>query len=132
DQTIGSGDHDSHQTTVPSFLPGVRESRTSGGQPASVLGLEVVAVGPAHHALPPGAVRDEPVHRLIDPGLEGVTGRPPEFGPRLGGIDGVTTVMTEAVLDVPDERFALAGELEHGPDDLEVGALGVATDVVDL
>ena len=95
---------------------------------ALVVGL-VVAADDAH---PPVAVLEVPLDRLLDAVLEFRLRLPAKFRVNLRRVDGVTAVMALAVGDVLDEAFGLAELFEDGLDDVDVGALIVAADVVDL
>lgn len=95
---------------------------------ALVVGL-VVAADDAH---PPVAVLEVPLDRLLDAVLEFRLRLPAELRVDLRRVDGVAAVVALAVGDVLDEVFGLAELLEDGLDDVDVGALIVAADVVDL
>lgn len=95
---------------------------------ALVVGL-VVAADDAH---PPVAVLEVPLDRLLDTVLELRLRLPAEFRVNLRRVDGVAAVVALAVSDVLDEVFGLAELLEDGLDDVDVGTLIVAADIVDL
>lgn len=95
---------------------------------ALVVGL-VVAADDAH---PPVAVLEVPLDGLLDAVLELRLRLPAEFRVYLRRVDGVAAVMALTVGDVLDEIFRLAELLENGLDNIDVGALIVAADVVDL
>ena len=95
---------------------------------ALVVGL-VVAADDAH---PPVAVLEVPLDRLLDAVLEFRLRLPAEFRVDFRRIDSVAAIVALAVSDVLDEVFGLAELLEDGLDDVDVGALIVAADVVDL
>ena len=95
---------------------------------ALVVGL-VVAADDAH---PPVAMLEVPFDRLLDAVLELRLRLPAEFRVDLRRVDGIAAVVALAVGDVLDEVFGLAELLEDGLDDVDVGALIVAADVVDL
>ena len=95
---------------------------------ALVVGL-VIAAYDAH---PPVTVLEVPLDRLLDAVLEFRLRLPAEFRVDLRRGDGVAAVMPLAVGDVLDEVFGLAELLEDGLDDVDVGALIVTADVVDL
>lgn len=95
---------------------------------ALVVGL-VVAADDAH---PPVAVLEVPLDGLLDAVLELRLRLPAELCVDLRRVDGVAAVVALAVGDVLDEVFGLAELLEDGLDDVDVGALIVTADVVDL
>lgn len=95
---------------------------------ALVVGL-VVAADDAH---PPVAVLEVPLDRLLDAVLKFRLRLPAELRVDLRRVNGVAAVVAFAVGDVLDEVFGLAKFLEDGLDDVDVGALIVAADVVDL
>lgn len=95
---------------------------------ALVVGL-VIAADDAH---PPVAVLEVPFDRLLDAVLKFRLRFPAELRVDLRRVDGVAAVVALAVGDVLDEIFGLAELLEDGLDDIDVGALIVAADVVDL
>ena len=95
---------------------------------ALVIGL-IVAADDAH---PPVAVLEVPLDRLLDAVLELRLRLPAELRVDLRRVDGVTAVMALAVGDVLDEAFGLAELFEDSLDDVDVGTLIVAADVVDL
>lgn len=95
---------------------------------ALVVGL-VVAADDAH---PPVAVLEVPLDRLLDAVLEFRLRLPAELRVDLRRVDGVAAVVALAVGDVLDEVFGLAELLEDGLDDVDVGALIVTANVVDL
>ena len=82
--------------------------------------------------LPPSLMLEVPLDRLFDAVLELRLRLPAKFRVDLRRVDGVAAVVALAVGDVLDEVFGLAELLEDGLDDVDVGALIVATDVVDL
>ena len=82
--------------------------------------------------LPPILMLEVPLDRLFDAVLELRLRRPAEFRVDLRRVDGVAAVVALAVSDVLDEVFGLAELLEDGLDDVDVGTLIVAADVVDL
>ena len=82
--------------------------------------------------LPPILMLKVPLDRLLDAILELRLRLPAEFRVDLRRVDGVAAVVALAVGDVLDEVFALAEFLEDGLDDIDIGALIVAADVVDL
>ena len=82
--------------------------------------------------LPPVLVLKIPLDRLLDAVLELRLRLPAEFRVDLRRVDGVAAVVAFAVGDVLDEVFGLAELLEDGLDDVDVGALIVAADVVNL
>ena len=65
-------------------------------------------------------------------GLEGVLRAPAKLGRDLVVIDRVARSWPGAILDVYDKVFALAGVGENELDDLDIGSLVVAADVVHL
>ena len=73
-----------------------------------------------------------PLDGLLDAVLELRLRLPAEFRVDLRRVDGVTAVVALAVGDVLDEVFGVAELLEDGLDDVDVGALIMAADVVDL
>lgn len=93
-----------------------------------VIGL-IVAADDSH---PPVTVLEVPLDRLLDAVLEFRLRLPAELCVDLRRVDGVAAVVALAVGDVLDEVFGLAELLEDGLDDVDVGALIVAADVVDL
>lgn len=95
---------------------------------ALVVGL-VIAADDAH---PPVAVLEVPFDRLLDAVLKFRLRFPAELRVDLRRVDGVAAVVALAVGDVLDEVFGLAELLEDGLDNVDVGALIVAADVVDL
>ena len=95
---------------------------------ALVIGL-IVAADDAH---PPVTVLEVPLDGLLDAVLELRLRLPTELRVDLRRVDGVAAVVALAVGDVLDEVFGLAELLEDGLDDVDVGALIVAADVVDL
>ena len=95
---------------------------------ALVVGL-VVAADDAH---PPVAVLEVPLDRLLDAVLEFRLRLPAELRVDLRRVDGIAAVVALAVGDVLDEVFGLAELLEDGLDYVDVGALIMAADVVDL
>ena len=95
---------------------------------ALVVGL-VIAAYDAH---PPVTVLEVPLDRLLDAVLEFRLRLPAELRVDFRRVDGVAAVVALAVGDVLDEVFGLAELLEDGLDDVDVGALIVAADVVDL
>ena len=82
--------------------------------------------------LPPILMSEIPSDGLLDAVLELRLRLPAELRVDLRRVDGVTAVVALAVGDVLDEVFGLAELLEDGLDDVDVGALIVAADVVDL
>ena len=82
--------------------------------------------------LPPSLMLEIPLDRLLDAVLELRLRLPAEFRVDLRRVDGVAAIVAFAVGDVLDEVFGLAELLEDGLDDVDVGALIVATDIVDL
>lgn len=82
--------------------------------------------------LPPVLVLEIPFDRLLDAVLELRLRLPAEFRVDLRRVDGVAAIVALAVGDVLDEVFGLAELLEDGLDDVDVGALIVAADIVDL
>ena len=82
--------------------------------------------------LPPSLMLEVPLDGLLDAVLELRLRRPAEFRVDLRRVDGVAAVVALAVGDVLDEVFGLTELLEDGLDDVDVGALIVAADVVDL
>ena len=82
--------------------------------------------------LPPILVLEIPFDRLLDAVLELRLRLPAEFRVDLRRVDSVAAVVALAVGDVLDEVFGFAELLEDGLDDVDVGALIVAADVVDL
>ena len=89
----------------------------------------------------PSLVVEIPLHGLADAGLEGFGGLPAEFAFDLAGVDGVAAVVTGAVLNVGDlllvglavgARAEFVEDGTEGMDDVEVGLLVPAADVVDL
>ena len=95
---------------------------------ALVIGL-IVAADDAH---PPVTVLEVPLDGLLDAVLELRLRLPAELCVDLRRVDGVAAVVALAVGDVLDEVFGLAELLEDGLDHVDVGALIVAADVVDL
>ena len=81
---------------------------------------------------PPALVFKIPLDGLLDAVLELRLRLPAELRVDLRRVDGVAAVVALAVGDVLDEVFGLAELLEDGLDDVDVGALIVAADVVDL
>ena len=81
---------------------------------------------------PPALVFKIPLDGLLDAVLELRLRLPAELRVDLRRVDGVATVVALAVGDVLDEVFGLAELLEDGLDHVDVGALIVAADVVDL
>src|SRR5690606_39937767 len=93
------------------------------------------------HALHPRLVAQVPVDGVGNALLEAVCGRPAKLGLELGRIYRIAAVVPGAVLDVGDLRAARLAVLARstrveqradGIDDLDVGTLGVAADVVGL
>ena len=82
--------------------------------------------------LPPILMLEVPLDSLLDAVLKLRLRLPAEFRVDLRRVDGVAAVVSLAVGDVLDEVFRLAELLEDGLDDVDVGALIVAADVVDL
>ena len=82
--------------------------------------------------LPPSLMLEVPLDGLLDAVLELRLRFPAEFRVDFRRVDSVTAVVAFAVGDVLDEVFGLAELLEDGLDDVDVGALIVAADVVDL
>ena len=93
-----------------------------------VIGL-IVAADDAH---PPVAVLEVPLDGLLDAVLELRLRLPTELRVDLRRVDGVAAVVSLAVSDVLDEVFGFAELLEDGLDHVDVGALVVAADIVDL
>ncbi len=89
----------------------------------------VVAADDAH---PPVTVLEVPLDGLLDAVLELRLRLPAELCVDLRRVDGVAAVVALAVSDMLDEVFGLAELLEDGLDDVDVGALIVAADVVNL
>ncbi len=96
-------------------------------------------VGAAGDVFNPGGVSEVPLDGLAEAGLEALLRVPVEVALDLAGVDGVTAVVTGTVLDVLDElgvglvggiRDELVEESAERVDDVEVGALVVAADVV--
>src|SRR5690606_13311983 len=75
---------------------------------------------------------DVPGERLLEPALERALRPPTELPADLRRIDGVATVVAGTILDELEQVLAAPGEPQDRPDDLEVLALRVAADVVDL
>ena len=82
--------------------------------------------------LPPILMLEVPLDRLLDAVLELRLRLPAELRMDLRRVNGVAAVVALAVSDVLDEVFGLAELLEDGLDDVDVGTLIVAADVVDL
>jgi len=82
--------------------------------------------------LPPSLMLEVPLDGLLDAVLEFRLRLPAELRVDLRRVDGVAAVVALAVSDVLDEVFGVAELLEDGLDDVDVGALIVAADVVDL
>ena len=82
--------------------------------------------------LPPILMIEVPLDCLLDAVLEFRLRLPAELCVDLRRVDGVAAVVALAVGDVLDEVFGLAELLEDGLDHVDVGALIVAADVVDL
>ena len=94
--------------------------------------LVIPLVGSAGDPLHPARVVQVPPDGLLDALLKGVGRGPAKFSGDLGVINGVPPVVAGAVLDVGDEALRLAQGLQDQTDDLDVGLLVVAADVVDL
>lgn len=89
----------------------------------------VIAADDAH---PPVAVLKIPLNRLLDAVFELRLRLPAEFRVDFRRVDRVAAVVALAVRHVLDEVLALAEFLQDRLDDIDVRALIVAADVVDL
>ena len=83
------------------------------------------------HRLDPVRVGDVPIDGLLDRALEGVSRLPAELLD-LGGVNRITKVVPRPVRDVMDQGFRLMQFLQDGLNDIEVGLLVMAPDVIDL
>ena len=92
----------------------------------------VVLVIAAEDVLPPGTVVEIPLDRFLDPVVEFRRWCPAELIGDFRWVDRIALVMAGAVGDVIDQGFGLAELAQDRLDDLEIGALVVAADVVDL
>ena len=90
---------------------------------------------------PPPVVGEVPVDGGFETALKSVGGAPAELGFDLGGVNGVAPVVAGAVGDEADELAVVSPPCPRPPtiedgadrlDDLKVGALGAAADVVAL
>lgn len=82
--------------------------------------------------LPPLLVVEIPVDRDRDTGIEGVLRLPAELGLDLRRVHRIAEIVARSVLYILDEGLRLTECLQDGLHDLEVGALVVSANVVDL
>ena len=82
--------------------------------------------------LPPLLVVEIPVDRDRDTGIEGVLRLPAELGLDLRRVHRIAEIVARSVLYILDERLRLTERLQDGLHDLEVRALVVSADVIDL
>src|SRR5262245_6014099 len=97
----------------------------------SVLALVVVAVLVRADRLPPPGVVAIPLDYRSQSLLEPDLGHPAEIGRFLRG-ERVAAVVAQPVLDVLDQRLVATGELQDLVNDVDVGQLIRAADVVCL
>src|SRR4051812_6003914 len=87
--------------------------------------------------LPPCLIAEEPFDGPAQAGFEGDLWFPAQIAPDLGCVDGVAQVVARPVSHIGDQVAAGFGYRQHvvqrvadGMDDLQIAALGVATDIV--
>src|SRR5579863_10334492 len=92
-------------------------------------------------ALPPSRIVEIPAHGLGEAGLERLLRRPAEFAPQLRCVDRIAPVMAGPVGDKSDKggsrlalnaRRHLVEQSADRLDDVDIGALGAAADIVAL
>src|SRR5438552_1831836 len=90
----------------------------------------------AGHRLKPCTIVEIPAYCSMEPGFEGLRRRPSELAADFRRVDRVTAIVARPVVDELHQRNVIATRTQltqdatQRPHDLEVGAFGIAADVV--
>src|SRR5258708_464092 len=101
----------------------------------------LASVPPRPDRLPPPPVLEVPRNRFTQPTLKRLARLPAQLAPDFGSVHGITPVVARPVGDEGDQllmrpmrrcRQHLVEQCANRSDDLEIGPLGIAADIIAL